>query len=76
MIKKISLIAAILLAAYPTMKAQTGKFLIGGSLGFSYSSDNPVSSPDVADGSQNQNGQFFRHPGFRLFLHQKHHGRH
>ena len=42
MIKEISLIAAFWLTAYPAMKAQTGKFLIGGSLGFSYSSDNPV----------------------------------
>ncbi len=68
MIKKISLIAAILLAAYPTMKAQTGEFLIGGSLGFSYSSDNPVSSPDNTDPGKTKTVSFSGTPVFGYFF--------
>jgi hypothetical protein len=68
MIKKVSLIAAILLAVYPAMKAQSGKFLIGGSLGFSYSSDHLVSSPDYTDPGKTKTVSFSGTPVFGYFF--------
>jgi hypothetical protein len=68
MLRKISLAAALFLAIFIPIKAQSGKFLIGGKLGFSYSSDNPVSYPDGVSVSKYKTIAFSGAPVFGYFL--------
>jgi hypothetical protein len=68
MVKKTAFIAALLLMVYLPIKAQTEKFLIGGKLGFSYSSDNPVSSPDLVSVSKSKTVVFSGAPVFGYFI--------
>jgi hypothetical protein len=68
MVKKTAFIAAMFLALYLPMKAQTEKFLIAGKLGFSFSSDNPVSYPDMVSASKNKTVSFSGAPVFGYFF--------
>ena len=68
MFKTIFRTTAFFLLAHSPVIGQTGKFLIGGKMGFSFSSLNPVSSPDNVTVSKAKTTSFSGAPVFGYFF--------